>query len=76
MKSLNNLYILLGTAGIMGVLVMDFISIEYFLQTANCIKESTDIECPSTEIEEKLVDPGRLLYLTGFIYLILYELRN
>ena len=28
MKSLNSLYILLGTAGIMGVLVMDLISVE------------------------------------------------
>ena len=60
----------------MGVLVMDLMSIEYFLQSANCIQDSTEIDCPSTEIEEKLVDPGRLLYLTGFIYLILYELRN
>ena len=76
MKSLNNLYILLGTALILGVIVMDFISIEYFLQSANCIQDSPDIECPPTETEEKLVDPGRLLYLTGFIYLILYELRN
>ena len=76
MKSLNNLYIFLGIALILGVIVMDFISIEYFLQSANCIQDSTDIECPSTETEEKLVDPGRLLYLTGFIYLILYELRN
>ena len=59
MKSLNNLYILLGTASIMGVLVMDFMSIEYFLQSANCIQDSTDIECPSTETEEKLVDASR-----------------
>ena len=58
MKSLNNLYILSGIVFIMGVLVMDLMSIEYFLQSANCIQDSTDIECPPTETEEKLVDPG------------------
>jgi hypothetical protein len=58
MKSLNNLYILSGIVFIMGVLVMDLMSIEYFLQSAHCIQDSTDIEHPSTETEEKLVDPG------------------
>ena len=72
MKFLNNLYILLGTVGIMGVLVMDLISVESLIQSANCIKDSTEINL--ILVEEEQINPVKLMFLP-LIYLILYTLR-
>ena len=72
MKFLNNLYILLGTVGIMGVLVMDLISVESLIQSANCIKDSTEINL--ILVEEEQINPVKLMFLP-LIYLTLYTLR-
>ena len=72
MKFLNNLYILLGTVGIMGVLVMDLISVESLIQSADCIKDSTEINL--ILVEEEQINPVKLMFLP-LIYLTLYTLR-
>jgi hypothetical protein len=72
MKFLNNLYILLGTVGIMGVLVMDLISVEFLIQSADCIKDSTEINL--ILVEEEQINPVKLMFLP-LIYLTLYTLR-
>ena len=72
MKFLNNLYILLGTVGIMGVLVMDLISVELLIQSANCIKDSTEINL--ILVEEEQINPVKFMFLP-LIYLTLYTLR-